>query len=33
MNKPDLALNDLKWLICHKTKQNKTKHLEYVRNV
>ena len=22
MNKPDLALNNLQWLICHKTKPN-----------
>ena len=21
MNKPDLALNNIQWLICHKTKQ------------
>ena len=25
MNKPDLALNNLQWLICHKTKLNQTK--------
>ena len=25
MYKKDLALNDLQWLICHKTKQNQTK--------
>ena len=25
MNKPDLALNNLQWLVCHKTKQNQTK--------
>ena len=25
MNKPDLALNNLQWLICHKTKPNQTK--------
>ena len=26
-NKPDLALNNLQWLICQKTKQNKTNRL------
>ena len=25
MNKPDLALNNLQWLICNKTKPNQTK--------
>ena len=25
MNKKDLVLNNLKWLICHKTKPNQTK--------
>ena len=25
MNKLDLALNNLQWLICHKTKSNQTK--------
>ena len=25
MNKEDLALNNLQWLICHKTKPNQTK--------
>ena len=25
MNKNDLALNNLQWLICHKTKPNQTK--------
>ena len=24
--KEDLALNNLQWLMCHKTKQNKTKN-------
>ena len=28
MNKPDLALNNLQWLICHKTKSNQTKSLK-----
>ena len=27
MYKEDLALNNLQWLICHKTKQNKTNRL------
>ena len=31
MYEKDLALNDLQWLICHKTKLNKTK--SYVFNV
>ena len=26
MYKENLALNNLQWLICHKTKQNQTKH-------
>ena len=25
MSKKDLALNNLKWLVCHKTKPNQTK--------
>ena len=25
MSKPDLVLNNLQWLICHKTKPNQTK--------
>ena len=25
MNKPDLAFNNLQWLICHKTKPTQTK--------
>ena len=28
MNKKDLALNDLQWLICHKTTPNQTKQNE-----
>ena len=31
MNKSDLTLYSLKWLICHKTKQNKTK--SYLSNI
>ena len=27
INKPDLALNNLQWLICHKTKTNQTKQV------
>ena len=27
MCKKDLALNNLQWLICHKTKPNQTKHV------
>ena len=30
MYKKDLALNNLKWLICHKTKQNKIDILIYM---
>ena len=26
MSKQDLALNNLQWLICHKTKPNQTEH-------
>ena len=29
MNKPDLALNKLQCLICHKTKPNPTQHCFY----
>ena len=29
MCKPDLALNNLQWLICHKTKPNKS----YILNI
>ena len=29
MNKPDLALNNLKWLMCLKTKPNQTK--QYIK--
>ena len=29
MYKPDLALNNLLWLIYHKTKQNKSKSAEF----
>ena len=28
MCKPDLALNNLQWLICHKTKTNQPKELK-----
>ena len=28
MNKPDLALNNLQWLICCKTKPNQTKPIQ-----
>ena len=31
MYKEDLALNDLQWLICHKTKPNQTK--SYIFNM
>ena len=31
MYKKDLALNNLQWVICHKTKQNQSKYL--FRNV
>ena len=30
MYKPDLALNNLQWLICHKPKQNKTSESEMI---
>ena len=29
MCKQGLVLNNLQWLICHKTKPNQTKHLLY----
>ena len=29
MYKPDLSLNNLQWLICHKTKPNKTKAINH----
>ena len=32
MYKKDLALNDLQWLICHKTKPNQTNSYECDRN-
>ena len=30
MYKEDLALNNLQWLICHKTKPNQIIYIEYV---
>ena len=30
MYKPDLALNNRQWLICHKTKLNKLTHKELI---
>ena len=30
MYKEDLALNNLQWLICHKTKPNQTKPVKYI---
>ena len=30
MYKEDLALNNLQWFICHKTKQNQTEQLAYM---
>ena len=30
MYKPDLALDNQQWLICHKTKPNQTKLLAYL---
>ena len=26
----DLALNNLQWLICHKTKPNQIKYIQYI---
>ena len=33
MNKPDLALNNQQWLICHKTKPNQTKDVQYFSQI
>ena len=30
MYKPDLALNNLEWLICHQTKSNQTKLIFHI---
>ena len=30
MYKKDLALNNLQWLICHKTKSNQILYIEYI---
>ena len=32
MNKPDLALNNLQWLICHKTNPNNYGHTGHFYN-
>ena len=29
MYKRDLVFNNLQWLICHQTKPNQTKHIQY----
>ena len=30
MYKEDLALNNLQWLICHKTQLNQIKYIQYI---
>ena len=30
MNKPDLVLNNPKWLICHKIQTNQIIYIEYI---
>ena len=33
MNKPDLAFNNLQWLICHKTKLDRHHHIPPLKRV